>query len=103
MKATEDDVKLIALLLRVDDGEQSMKIVSAYVESAESWLENAGVTIDYDDGLVRDAVAQFVGRRYDDPAQVQKYGNDSTALDALAEQIRLKQAKLAAETAGDSS
>lgn len=95
MKAQDEDIKLIALLLRVDDGEQSMKIVSAYVAAAEAWLENAGISIDYDDALVRDAVAQYVGRRYDDPAQVQKYGSGSTALDALAEQIRLKQAKLA--------
>ena len=95
MKAQDEDIKLIALLLRVDDGEQSMKIVSTYVAAAEAWLENAGVSIDYDDALVRDAVAQYVGRRYDAPAQVQTYGSGSTALDALAEQIRLKQAKLA--------
>ena len=43
MKAQDEDIKLIALLLRVDDGEQSMKIVSAYVAAAEAWLENAGV------------------------------------------------------------
>lgn len=91
MKATEDDVKLIALLLRIDDGEQSMQIVSAYVDAAEKWLGQAGVRADYENGLYRDAVAQYVGRRYDDPANIQKYGEGSMGLDSLAEQLRLTQ------------
>ena len=64
MKAQDEDIKLIALLLRVDDGEQSMKIVSAYVAAAEAWLENAGISIDYEDALVRDAVAQTCPKVY---------------------------------------
>jgi len=96
MVATNEILEDIADALRIDylDDEEKKKVMSRLsrcVAGAESWLSNTGVTVDYEDSRVFDAVTMYAGRRYDDPANTETYGTGSMALDALAEQIRISQ------------
>jgi len=91
MTATETDLQLIAMLLRIDTDADTLKIIRTYVSAAESWLHNAGVEPDYDDGLYTNAVAAYVGQQYDDPEGGTAKAGDVT-LSAMAEQLRLAQA-----------
>ena len=99
MVATEADLQLIAMLLRIDTDADTLKIIRTYVGAAESWLHNAGVETDYDDGLYTNAVAAYVGQRYDDPEGGTAKSGDVT-LAAMAEQLRLAQAAKQ-QTGGD--
>ena len=91
MVATEADLQLIAMLLRIDTDADTLKIIRAYVSAAESWLHNAGVEPDYNDGLYTNVVAAYVGQQYDDPEGGTAKAGDVT-LTAMTEQLRLAQA-----------
>ena len=93
MVATDTEVQLIAMLLRIDvDADaDTFKIIRTYVSAAESWLRNAGVEPDYDDGLYTNVVAAYVGQQYDDPEGGTAKAGDVT-LTAMTEQLRLAQA-----------
>ena len=91
MKATADNVKLVMYLLRIDDDEDVRRVVSHYVDAAEVWLANAGVKADYENSLYVDAVALYVGARYDNPAGGETDGATSLSLNSLTEQLRLTQ------------
>lgn len=99
MVATEADLQLIAMLLRIDTDADTLKIISTYVSAAESWLHNAGVEPDYDDGLYTNVVAAYVGQQYDDPEGGTAKAGDVT-LTAMTEQLRLAQA-MKQKTGGD--
>ena len=101
MVATEADLQLIAMLLRIDTDADTLKIIRAYVSAAESWLHNAGVEPDYSDGLYTNVVAAYVGQLYDDPEGGAAKAGDVT-LTAMAEQLRLAQAAKQ-QTGGDAS
>ena len=73
MVATEADLQLIAMLLRIDTDADTLKIIRAYVSAAESWLRNAGVEPDYGDGLYTNVVAAYVGQHYDDPEGAENF------------------------------
>lgn len=98
MKATEAILTDIADMLGIDyagDDEKAriIKKLGHYVAAAEAFIASAGVTVDYDsDPRILDAVTMYAGRRYDDPAQITTYAdNTSMSLNALLEQIRLDQ------------
>lgn len=91
MKATEENVKLVMYLLRIDDSEETCKVVSHYVDAAEVWLANAGVKADYGNSLYVDAVALYVGARYENPAGGETDTPTSLSLNSITEQLRLAQ------------
>ena len=107
MVATDTEVQLIAMLLRIDTDADMLKIIRAYVSAAESWLRNAGVEPDYGDGLYTNAVAAYVGQQYDNPECVAaKSGgaakSGDVTLTAMTEQLRLAQAAKQ-QTGGDAT
>ena len=99
MVATEADLQLIAMLLRIDTDADTLKIIRAYVSAAESWLHNAGVEPDYNDGLYTKVDAANVGQQNDDPEGGTAKAGDVT-LTAMTEQLRLAQAAKQ-QTGGD--
>ena len=99
MVATEADLQLIAMLLRIYTDADTLEIIRAYVSAAESWLRNAGVEPDYSDGLCSNVVAAYVGQQYDDPEGGASKAGDVT-LTAMTEQLRLAQAARQ-QTGGD--
>lgn len=92
MVATEEKVSLIQTILRIDDdADEAVKLVRFYIGAAETWLQNAGVSPDYDNDLYVNAVAVYVGRQYDKPEGGRGLITDTT-LTAMTEQLRLQQA-----------
>lgn len=91
MVATDEQVKLIRALLRIDDDtDESVKIIKLYIGAAEIWLKNAGVAPDYDNELYVNVVAAYVGQQYDNPEGGASKTGDIT-LTAMVEQLRLQQ------------
>lgn len=71
MQATSSDIQAIMGLIRLeDDSEETVSIIRNHVGSAEVYLRNAGIRLDYSNDLYLDLVAQYVGIKYDAPEGV---------------------------------
>lgn len=92
MIATDENIVLIMAMLRIDDTSDLVKqIIKTYTGSAEHWLKNTGITVDYSNEQIIDIVSMYVGKRYENPDGAENSNTGELALAAMAEQIRAEQ------------